>query len=214
MAFTILLTGFGPFPGAPFNPTGPLVERLARRRHPAFIGVRRIAHVFPTSYDAVDRELPALIARERPAVLLMFGLAVRTRHLRIETCARNVRSCSHPDVTGRLPDADMIVADAPMMLPLRAPALRLTAAACASGMTAALSRDAGSYLCNYLCWRASEAATTPRGPRIVTFVHVPLVRRTHLPPSRARRAPLTLDDLVRAGEAIVLAALAAARARH
>ena len=27
---TILVTGFGPFPGAPFNPTAPLVERLAR----------------------------------------------------------------------------------------------------------------------------------------------------------------------------------------
>ena len=25
MPFTILLTGFGPFPGAPTNPTGPLV---------------------------------------------------------------------------------------------------------------------------------------------------------------------------------------------
>ncbi|HZD90599.1 MAG TPA: pyroglutamyl-peptidase I, partial [Pseudolabrys sp.] len=27
---TILVTGFGPFPGAPFNPTVPLVRRLAR----------------------------------------------------------------------------------------------------------------------------------------------------------------------------------------
>ena len=32
MAATILLTGFGPFPGAPFNPTGPLVTELARAR--------------------------------------------------------------------------------------------------------------------------------------------------------------------------------------
>ena len=30
MAVTILVTGFGPFPGAPFNPTGPLVKQLAR----------------------------------------------------------------------------------------------------------------------------------------------------------------------------------------
>jgi len=26
----ILITGFGPFPGAPFNPTQPLVARLLR----------------------------------------------------------------------------------------------------------------------------------------------------------------------------------------
>ncbi len=31
----ILLTGFGPFPGAPFNPTTPLVKRLAALRRPA-----------------------------------------------------------------------------------------------------------------------------------------------------------------------------------
>ena len=39
MALTILVTGFGPFPGAPFNPTGPLVERLARLRRPALADV-------------------------------------------------------------------------------------------------------------------------------------------------------------------------------
>ena len=65
MPFTILLTGFGPFPGAPFNPTGPLVRALARRRHPALAGVRRVAHVFDTRYDAVDRELPELSRGKR-----------------------------------------------------------------------------------------------------------------------------------------------------
>ena len=85
----ILLTGFGPFPGAPFNPTGRLVEKLARSRHLASSGVRRMAHVFRTSYEAVDHELPALLARTKPDVLVMFGLAGRTRHVRIETRARN-----------------------------------------------------------------------------------------------------------------------------
>src|SRR5439155_124049 len=78
MPFTILLTGFGPFPGAPFNPTDALVRALAHVRHPRLAGTRRIAHVFATRYDTVDRELPALIARERPAAVLMFGLAART----------------------------------------------------------------------------------------------------------------------------------------
>ncbi|MFZ2160315.1 MAG: pyroglutamyl-peptidase I, partial [Bradyrhizobium sp.] len=31
----ILITGFGPFPGAPHNPTQPLVARLLRLRRPA-----------------------------------------------------------------------------------------------------------------------------------------------------------------------------------
>ena len=95
---TVLLTGFGPFPGAPFNPTGLLVEALACGRPPGIGSVRRVAHVFPTTYDAVDRELPALLARERPDVLLMFGLSWRARMLRIESRARNVLS---PVLTGR-----------------------------------------------------------------------------------------------------------------
>ena len=44
MTLSVLITGFGPFPGAAVNPTAALVRRLARLRRPA--DVRRIAHVF------------------------------------------------------------------------------------------------------------------------------------------------------------------------
>jgi pyroglutamyl-peptidase len=208
MTAKILITGFGPFPGAPFNPTEPLVTALARQRYPAFANVRRVAHIFRVSYEAVDRELPALLAREQPDVLLMFGLASRTKHVRIETRARNALSCRLPDVGGHVPVTASIVADAPLTLPLRNPAQRLVMAARAAGVPAALSRDAGRYLCNYLCWRAAEA-TDNGGPQLAAFIHVPLVRRGRV--LQPRRPAVTLDDLIRAGEAIVQAALAAAR---
>jgi pyroglutamyl-peptidase len=202
---TILITGFGPFPGAPFNPTAPLALALARRR----LGERRIAHIFRVSYAAVDRELPMLLAREKPRALVMFGLAGRTRHLRIETRARNAFARALADADGYMPVTAAIAPAAPTLLPLRAPARRLVTAAKAAGVPAALSGDAGRYLCNYLCWRAAEAARAG-APRLVAFVHVPSVRRTPAPPSP--RAPgLTMVDLIRAGEAIVRAALAAAR---
>jgi pyroglutamyl-peptidase len=35
----ILVTGFGPFPGAPHNPTQALVARLIKLRRPAFTDV-------------------------------------------------------------------------------------------------------------------------------------------------------------------------------
>jgi pyroglutamyl-peptidase len=213
MPFTILLTGFGPFPGAPFNPTDALVRRLARVRHPRLAGTRRIAHVFATRYDTVDRELPALIARERPAVVLMFGLAARTRHLRIETVARNTLSRLHADVGGHLPTDSRIAAAAPPLRAMRVSAQRLLAAARTTGVASALSRDAGSYLCNYLCWRASEAAGRSGGPRLVSFIHVPLVAPS-LQRSGRSRVPRTVGDLVAAGEAILLAAVAAARGHH
>ena len=202
----ILLTGFGPFPGAPVNPTERLVEKLVRSRRLALTGVRRTAHVFRTSYEAVDRELPVLLKRTKPDVLVMFGLAARTRHIRIETRARNAASRIVPDAAGRRPRTGSIAPGAAASLALRIPAQRLVKAARSAGVKAALSRDAGRYLCNYLCWRATEAATRPNGPKVAAFIHVPKVRTT---PSR--HAPLTFDQLVRAGEAIVLAAIAGAR---
>jgi len=218
---TVLLTGFGPFPGAPLNPTGPLVRRLARRGATGFRKARRIAHVFATSYRTVDRELPALIRRARPEVLVMFGLARRTRHIRIETRARNALAAKLPDVSGHSPDAHMIAPGAAESMLLPMPAGLLLAAARTAGVRAALSRDAGSYLCNYLCWRASEAAARPGGPRLVVFVHVPELQagarpqRNSSPRRRAgARVPRTLGDLVAAGEAIVEAARAAARLRR
>src|SRR5262249_2481259 len=125
---TILLTGFGPFAGAPYNPTGPLVRALACLPDLEFVGVRRIAHVFPTSYDAVDAELPALIAREAPTILLMFGLALSSDYVRVETCAHNLRSCSHEDVAGFLPTDGTIAPNAPAQVPLRVPASQFVAA--------------------------------------------------------------------------------------
>jgi pyroglutamyl-peptidase len=208
MSLTVLITGFGPFPGAPFNPTEPLAQELARRPHPAFANVRRLAHVFRVSYEAVDRDLPALLASERPDALIMFGLAVRAKHVRIETRARNSLTRALPDVGGQVPLSGTILEGGPAALPLRTPAQRLLMAARATGLPVALSRDAGHYLCNYLCWRAAETA---RGgaPRVTSFIHVPAVHRTpiHWP----HRPPFSLDELVAAGQAIVRAAVEAAR---
>ena len=80
----VLLVGFGPFPGAPRNPSAILAERLARRRRPALAATIRTAHVFATTYAAIDSELPKLLAG-RPDIVLMFGLAARRRQLCIET---------------------------------------------------------------------------------------------------------------------------------
>src|SRR5262249_315668 len=73
-AMRVVIAGFGPFPGAPSNPSGRLAIALARRRRPALAGIEIASHIFATAYDAVDRDLPKLLAR-KPDVLLIFGLA-------------------------------------------------------------------------------------------------------------------------------------------
>jgi pyroglutamyl-peptidase len=208
---TILLTGFGPFPGAPFNPTAPLVKRLARLRRPALADITIVPHVFATSYAAVDRELPRLLAKHRPDALLMFGLAPRTRFIRIETRARNARALL-PDVSGASPRSGAIAAGEPPALMMPAPTRRLLAAARAAGLPAALSRDAGRYLCNYLCWQAAARKGPNLGVRIAAFVHVPYTSRKSLRRGRpGTRRPFTLDDLTRAGARILAEIATAAR---
>ena len=201
----ILVTGFGPFPGAPFNPTMALVPRLTALRRPAFSDVELSSHIFHVTYGTVDRELPELIARLRPDAMLMFGLAGRTDHVRIESRARNAVTTTFPDADRKVARNGAIVdgADAMMFGPHTE---RLLRAALATGIDARSSRDAGSYLCNYLSWRAIEATRGARvnaqGPRLAAFVHVPPLPREAA--MRRKGAGITLEDLVDAGEAMLL----------
>ncbi len=99
----ILVTGFGRFPGAPINPTIALIAALKRRRRPALAELRLATHVFATRYAAVDRDLPALIAREKPDAIVLFGVAAKAKRLRIELFARNRASVLFPDAGGTKP---------------------------------------------------------------------------------------------------------------
>jgi len=208
MSLTILVTGFGPFPGAPFNPTGLLARRITRARRPALADVKLVTHIFPTSYAEVDRELPALIARYKPDALLMFGLAPRAHAVRVETRARNALALL-PDAGGASPGRRTITVGGAASMKLRTPARPLLAAFRGLHPRATLSRDAGRYLCNYLCWRAAEAATTGTAPRFTAFIHVPPVRRG--PRRKRAKASASLDDLAVAGARALVAVVAAAR---
>jgi pyroglutamyl-peptidase len=205
----ILVTGFGAFPGAPWNPTQPLVARLTKLRRPAFTDVDFSSHIFPVTYKAVDRELPELLKKHRPQALLMFGLASRTAHVRVETRARNAVTMLWPDAAQTHQRKGSIVSgpDATLFGPHTAKLLR---AARATGIDARASRDAGAYLCNYLSWRATEAVATGRDLRLAAFVHIPLLARDG---ASARRgvSRITLEELVDAGEAMLLEMVKQAR---
>jgi pyroglutamyl-peptidase len=206
----ILVTGFGPFPGAPHNPTQPLVARLLRLRRPALGDVELSGHIFPVTYTAIDRELPQLLAKHRPQALLMFGLADRTRFVRIETRARNAVTMLWPDADRTRARKGSIAgcADALMFGPHAAKLLR---AAEGTGIDARASRDAGSYLCNYLSWRAIEATDKGDGPALAAFVHIPHLARGDAPQRKGGARRITLDELVDAGEAMLLEMVKATR---
>ena len=204
----VLITGFGPFPGAPFNPSAMLAKELARRRRPAFAGLDRIVHVFATRYDAVDRELPKLLA-QKPDIVLMFGVAGRRRALCVETQARNAVSVLLPDAGRHRPEQSIIDRASPSVLKGNAPFARLVGAARTRLAATRPSRDAGRYLCNYLFWRALERQRS--GKPLVQFIHIPPVgNKPHRRRNKKRQAP-SLGQLVNGAEALLVALVAASR---
>jgi pyroglutamyl-peptidase len=206
----ILITGFGPFPGAPYNPTIPLVKRLTQLRRPAFDDVEFESHIFHVTYATVDRELPKLIESFGPDALLSFGLADRTAFMRVETRARNAVTTTFPDADRNHARKASIVdgADAASFGPHTA---RLLRAARSTGIDARASRDAGSYLCNYLSWRSIEAVAKENGPRLAAFIHIPLLARGVSSRRKVASHRITLEDLVDAGEAMLLEMVKLAR---
>jgi len=202
MSMRVLLTGFGPFPGAPSNHSAALVKALARRRRPALAGIERSTHVFATTYASVDHDLPKLLA-SNPDVVLMFGLAGRRRQLCIETRARNAVSVLFPDASGYRPQRGVVTSGERGALKGSAPFARLLGAVRATAVPARLSRDAGRYLCNYAYWRALQRA---RGGRpLVQFVHIPPVEPKGKPVRPSRRRLPRLPQVVIAAEALLIA---------
>jgi pyroglutamyl-peptidase len=144
-------------------------------------------------------------------VVLLFGVATRTKYPRIETRARNARSPLFPDAVGDRPCAGIIAIGEAVTRSGRAPQRALLAAIRAQRLPVRLSHSAGRYLCNFAYWRALAATDGSNAP-LVQFIHVPTVRRGPMRPADRQR--LTSGDLMRAGEAVLTALIVAARGRR
>ena len=162
----LLICGFGPFPDALDNPAAPAVERL-KLDHWATSGATVEYAVLPTVWDEAPKTaLEALKAFSAHAVLLV-GVAVHAELFRVETRARNRVSQIHADAQGRFWPSPLIDDNGPAERFVIAPAQAMTAAIQARGLTAALSSDAGDYLCNFTLYRL--LAEVP----MTAFLHVP-----------------------------------------
>ncbi len=194
----ILVTGFGPFPGAAENPSALVALSLARSKR-AGRHARVRAKVVPTVYAKISTLL-RLIEKEKPDAVLMFGLAGRARGLRIETRGKNRASVLHADAAGMKADRTLI-SGAPKSLPVTAPVRALLRAARSAGANARLSSDAGSYVCNAAIFQTLYAARGKAAP-LVAFVHIPWPRgRTG---NRAGGIS-TMATIKRASEAMLIA---------
>ena len=156
---SLLLTGFGPFESVADNPS----EILARSSG-------RPYEIIPVSYTAAKEFVDSLSKRSFDRLLLMGAHGTSTK-MHIEMKARN-RMDARADASGYIPIQGPIDRDLPdsfdgtLWKPLDLqPVL--------AGELAAISHDAGGYLCNYIYFEALN-----RFPhKEIGFLHVPLQER-------------------------------------
>jgi pyroglutamyl-peptidase len=146
---SLLVAGFGAFPGHAVNPAQIVAEKLRRRQKAfALAGIDLHVAVLPVEHDALAPRLFRLFAETAPDAVLLLGVAGRRQKLSVETLARNRVTILRPDAAKRLAWSRFIAHGAPDFFRSPCDAPRLVALARKSGVAAAASRDAGDYLCN------------------------------------------------------------------
>jgi pyroglutamyl-peptidase len=200
----ILLTGFGPFPGVPTNPSGWLAQTLAEQLPAPELQDRIHARIFPTEWQAAAL-LPKLCETLQPHVMIHFGVSEHARTFRIEHSAHN-RTAPRADAGGALPASPVILVEGAGRLDTAFPAAALARHLQTNGVAAVTSHSAGHYLCNFLYYHSLDWALRQSPPPLVLFVHVP--------PMSGKDGDFTDEMLLRGGQEILRFILAFAGERE
>ena len=166
----ILLTGFGPFPGVPRNPSQSVVERFPDR-----LGGREIHRVvLPTIYEEAGATIEFLLVETKPDICLCLGVATDD-FLRLETVARNHGTAGIADHSGAVRSGP-IEPTGPDTYSCTLPFQSVRDALRQRGIAAELSDDAGAYVCNHVFYCARHAIARHGLATGCGFLHIPPAR--------------------------------------
>jgi pyroglutamyl-peptidase len=170
----ILVTGFGPFPGVPFNASATLVEELAEGPIRSVPQAMIYPAVLPTDWRVAAEQARELIQALKPDAILHFGVSRKCTGFEIETRARNMAG-SYLDHAGQASGGRTVRRGAPPLLMATLPAAPIVQRLRRVGLPAAVSQDAGRYLCNAVLYETLLCVQSwPRKP-LVSFVHIPAI---------------------------------------
>ena len=164
----ILVTGFDRFGANEHNPSQAIVEALAAQRDP-----RLSCRVLPTSYRRAGELIESWIEVDRPAAVLMLGLAASATALRLERFARNRDDSEAVDNDGEARTDAAIVKTGPEVYASTLPLERFAAAVRNLGTPVEHSLSAGGFLCNHAFYRARHAIERGNLRIPCGFLHIP-----------------------------------------
>ena len=173
----------------------PLVER-SRGRGGRALPSRALAHVFHDSYRQSTANSGADRAPQSGRAASCSGWRAPRQHRGSNARAQCLSCC--PDATVAFRGAATIAAEAAAALAMPAPRTACCGRPLGRRAGPALSRDAGRYLCNYLCWRASEGGG---GGWAASRCFRPCAEGGASARQRGQRRATMLADLSRAGVA-------------
>ena len=163
----LLLTCFAPFGGESANASAQAAALLPER----FGAWTILKRELPVVFGLAGEKCSALIDELRPDAVLMLGQAGGRTAVTPELAARNRRWARIPDNAGRSPLGEPVIPGGADVLFATLPVEAMTEAARSAGLPAALSANAGLYVCNDLFYTILNRL---RGTEIpVAFVHVP-----------------------------------------
>ncbi len=169
---TIVLTGFGPFPGVPVNASATLVQRLAQSARALFPDYDVLHDILPTQWEEAPARLRQLLDKRTVVLVLHFGVAQEAAGFQLELVGRNLQT-SLQDTVGDLPKSSRVIEEGPDLLATTLPAERIAARLMGVGLPCTTSDNAGTYLCNALLYHSLAAAHGTREPHLAGFVHIP-----------------------------------------
>ena len=166
---TILVTGFQPFGGEKINPAWEAIRVLPDSIVGSKVVKLQIPVVFGVGADVVSTAIDHI----NPDIVLCVGQAGGRAKITPEFVGINYRDARIPDNDGNQPHAQRIVEDGPDAYFATLPVRAMTEAMNESGIPAALSYTAGTYVCNDVMYSMLHVLATKYPNARGAFMHVP-----------------------------------------
>ena len=190
----ILISGFDPFGGESINPALEAIKQLPD----TIDGVAVVKCEIPTVFGKSTNVLLAAVKKERPDAVLCIGQAGGRPNITVERVAINCDDAKTDDNEGNRPTDCKIAADGPAAYFSTLPVKAMVRDMLDTGIPAAVSNSAGTFVCNHLMYSVLHYAAQNRPDMKAGFVHIP-----YLPQQTADKPSMALECILKGLECMV-----------
>ena len=169
------MTGFGPFPGVPTNPT----EAIAEILHDQQIGDHRIVGApLEVCFESIHRQVSVLLKAHQPRAIVLLGVAIGRNWIHLEGQAYNCREGQRPDAKGQKLRQDEPLSETQAFgssIHTRVKRQPILDGLRFANLPSDLSEDPGRYLCNASFFHALQKSRGHTLDGHCLFVHLPQI---------------------------------------